>query len=169
MVAVMRKHDKKSHEATTKLLAQRYVENPRVTVHQTVADFKPMAGDRAVSMYEQDIRDLVHDLKRRERGVLLEHAEIPEILEEDLEIFHKAKFSDGESGRLEFVFWTNDWAIRQWRLNPEVTLFDNTYKTNKFNLPLARVCGVTGSHASFNMGWCLMMNENEDAFSWMFR
>lgn len=169
MLAVMRKNDRIGHQAELQHVLKRYTENPRTTAWQSVADFKAMVPGNPIEMYEQDIRNLVYGAKRQERGPYSDTQLFLQKLEEDPEIFYKTKFSNGETGRLEYVFWTSQWAISQWRSNPEVMIFDNTYKTNRFNLPLTQLAGVTGSHTSFNMGWGLMFNETEDGFLWMFR
>jgi hypothetical protein len=41
------------------------------------------------------------------------------------------------------VFWTYPWCQKMWKRFPEVLGIDNTYKTNRFNMYLFQVTGIT--------------------------
>lgn len=34
-------------------------------------------------------------------------------------------------------------------------------------MPLLQICGLTGLHMTFNVGYCLLSGEKEDCFSWV--
>lgn len=69
-------------------------------------------------------------------------------------------------GQPQYIFWTYRWCLEEWRNNWEVLSFDDTYKTNRFNMPLAQVTGVTCVNTTFNIAWCLMRDEKEDSHRW---
>jgi len=43
---------------------------------------------------------------------------------------------------------------------------DNTYKTNKYMLPLLEIVGVTSTGLTFSTGFVLMSTERENNFTW---
>ena len=45
-------------------------------------------------------------------------------------------------------------------------LIDCTYKTNKFNIPLMNVVGITATYATFNAGFAFLHAENEERYTW---
>lgn len=67
------------------------------------------------------------------------------------------------------VFWAYRDNIKFWKENPDVLLFDNTYKTNRFNMPLFEGNGVTGLSSTFNVCFALLPNESEFSFTWVFQ
>ena len=73
---------------------------------------------------------------------------------------------NGGSGKLEFLFWTYRWCIDMWKDNWELMSIDDTYKTNRFNLPLMQITGVTGMNTTFSMGWAVMKGESEECYRW---
>ena len=83
-----------------------------------------------------------------------------------VQFFFKEHEAGGDDGPIAGLFWTYSWAVGQWKRHPEVLSFDNTYKTNKFNMPLLQVTGVTGSWTTFSVGWALLGDETEASFSW---
>jgi hypothetical protein len=52
--------------------------------------------------------------------------------------------------------------------NPELLIVDSTYKTNRFNMPLLNMVGITPTHKSFFAGSCFLPSEIEDSFIWYF-
>lgn len=54
-----------------------------------------------------------------------------------------------------------------WKQNPEVLCFDNTYKTNRFNMPLHQINGVICLHTTFCVSFAVMSNEKEEWFAWV--
>lgn len=72
-------------------------------------------------------------------------------------------------GPLQYVFWTYRWNLEMWKENWEMVSIDDTYKTNRFNMPLAQITGVTGVNTTFNIAWALLLNERTESHSWMLR
>lgn len=77
------------------------------------------------------------------------------------------RYEFDEDNRPIYVFFTFDSCIELWKENPEVLLFDNTYKTNRFELPLMEVTGSTGLNTSFSIAWCLMGSEKTHDYQWV--
>jgi hypothetical protein len=48
-----------------------------------------------------------------------------------------------------------------------IFFLDYTYKTNKFNMPLLNVVGITSTYATFNVGFAFLHSENEEAYAWV--
>ncbi|KAH7025220.1 uncharacterized protein B0I36DRAFT_250899, partial [Microdochium trichocladiopsis] len=63
--------------------------------------------------------------------------------------------------RLIAVIWTYPESIALWKLNPEVSSFDNTYRTNRYNMPLFNVAGITCNNSYFNKVLGVVPNETQ--------
>ena len=50
-----------------------------------------------------------------------------------------------------------------------VFLLDTTYKTNKFNIPLLNIVGITSTFATFNGAFAFMANETEEVYTWVLK
>ncbi len=48
-----------------------------------------------------------------------------------------------------------------------VFLLECTYKTNKFDMPLLNLVGITSTYATFNAGFAFLHTENEEAYAWV--
>lgn len=72
-----------------------------------------------------------------------------------------------ELDRPIYVLFTFTSCLDIWRENPEVLMIDNTYKTNRFELPLLEVTGSTGLNTTFNAAWCLMKAEKMEDYQWV--
>lgn len=68
---------------------------------------------------------------------------------------------DRPDGPLQYIFWTYRWCIDMWRDNWEIISIDDTYKTNRFNMPLAQITGVTDVNTTFNIAWGLLVDETK--------
>lgn len=75
-------------------------------------------------------------------------------------------YQDEGSGRIVRVFWSFKWCIDLWKDNPELMIMDNTYKVNRFNLPLFDIVGTTALHTTFYLAFGLSSGESEDDFRW---
>ena len=71
-----------------------------------------------------------------------------------------------ETERIHRIFWAYKDSIELFKKNPEVLSFDNTYKVNRFNMPLMQIGGITGLHTNFSIGFALTSREDEDTFCW---
>ncbi len=53
-----------------------------------------------------------------------------------------------------------------WKRHPHVLSIDNTYKVNRFNMPLCEFNSVTALKATYNIAFCLLHDEQEASFTW---
>lgn len=118
-------------------------------------------------MTEQD----VWNFKKKQRKNLFEGRTATQQfiheLQQDPDVEVVVKFRENErDGPIEGVFWAYKWSLAMWRDNNEVMSVDNTYKTNRFNLPLMQFNGVTGLHTTFNIGFALLKDEKTESFEW---
>ena len=54
-----------------------------------------------------------------------------------------------------------------WKLFPEVLGLDNTYKTNRFNMYLFQITGVTNQGSVANFAFSLINTEKEEGYQWL--
>lgn len=57
--------------------------------------------------------------------------------------------------------------METWKHNSEIISIDDTYKTNRFNLPLMQLTGITGLGTTYNIAWALLKNEREESYQWV--
>jgi len=50
--------------------------------------------------------------------------------------------------------------------HPDVLLLDSTYKTNRFNMPLLNICGITGGNKVFQARLVFLSRETESDYNW---
>ena len=61
------------------------------------------------------------------------------------------------------IFWTHPNSLK-FNAFSNVLLMDNTYKTNKYRLPLLKIVGVTSTDLTFSATFILMSSERENNF-----
>lgn len=81
--------------------------------------------------------------------------------------YHVVRTDPTDHNKIIGLFWTYPWCIEMWGKYPWVLQLDNTYKTNRFNIPLFQVTGVTNVTTTFNAAFGLVDNEREDGFGWL--
>jgi len=64
------------------------------------------------------------------------------------------------------IFWTHPDSLKLLNAFSNVLLMDNTYKTNKYRLPLLKIVGVTLIGLTFSAAFVLMSSECENNFTW---
>ncbi len=62
-------------------------------------------------------------------------------------------------GHLTHLFFAFREAVDLYKSYPEVLLFDCTYKTNRFSMPLLNVIGITGIGTSFYLAYVFLRAE----------
>ena len=77
------------------------------------------------------------------------------------------KYDEDDENKIQGVFWTYPWCQMMWKRFPEVLGLDNTYKTNRFNMYLFQVTGVTDQKSLANFAFSLINNEKEEGFQWL--
>ncbi|KAK1246767.1 hypothetical protein MKX08_000569 [Trichoderma sp. CBMAI-0020] len=69
--------------------------------------------------------------------------------------------------KIQGILWTYPWCKKMWRQFPEVLGINNTYKTNRFNIYLFKVIGITDQKSVANFAFGLINTEKEDGFLWL--
>jgi MULE transposase domain len=77
---------------------------------------------------------------------------------------HYKTSNDEEGGPLTHLFIMHNMHRQLLTQNPEVIVADCTYKTNRFNMPLLNLVGMTPTNKSFFAASCFMPGEREDHF-----
>ena len=86
-------------------------------------------------------------------------------LEETGDVFLRVE-QHPQTQRIHRIFWAYKDSIELFKKNPELLSFDNTYKVNRFDMPLMQIGGITGLHTNFSIGFALTSREDEDTFCW---
>ena len=116
----------------------------------------------------EDVKAVVRALRRSKYGphsatqlFLRKLKELKETGDVFLQIEHHP-----QTERIHRIFWAYKDSIQLFKKNPELLSFDNTYKVNRFNMPLMQIGGITGLHTNFSIGFALTSREDEDTFCW---
>ena len=72
-----------------------------------------------------------------------------------------------ESDVVSDIMWAHPTSIKLLRLFPKVLILDSTYKTNRYNLPLLQIVGVTNTEISFHVAFAYIGHELALHFSWV--
>ena len=67
---------------------------------------------------------------------------------------------------MEDLFFAHPRSLDLWRAFPHVVLMDATYKTNRYNMPLLEIVGVTSTNLTFCLAFVYMHNETESTYTW---
>lgn len=65
---------------------------------------------------------------------------------------------------LRDIFWTHPNTIKLLKAFYIVLLMDNTYKTNRYHLPLLEIMGVTSTDLTFSIAFTYVESERSDNF-----
>ena len=57
-------------------------------------------------------------------------------------------------------------ALEIFKQNLWIVLIDATYKTNKFNLLLVNICGITGNNQVIQLGLVFLLGEKQGDYQW---
>ena len=71
-----------------------------------------------------------------------------------------------ENGHLTALFFIHKQSLELCRRFRNVFVFDCTYKTNKLNLPLMNITGISATFPSFNAGFVFLQNETHEMYEW---
>lgn len=105
-----------------------------------------------------------HRMKLKKRGKRSEMQHLFETLEQSKYIYKSRSVSD--STKIQDVFFANPTSVDLFNNFPDVLLMDSTYKTNRYNMPLFEMVGVTSTDKTFNVAFAFLSNEKEDNFRW---
>jgi hypothetical protein len=71
-----------------------------------------------------------------------------------------------EGGNITKLFVVRENGIRHLLEYPDVLLFDCTYKSNRFKMPLLNICGATATRKTFQVAAVFMNGEKQDQYRW---
>jgi hypothetical protein len=74
---------------------------------------------------------------------------------------------DNPAAKIDRIFWTYHRNIDLWKANWVVVSIDNTYRVNRYNMPLCQINGITALYTTFPVAYCLVVSEREEVFSWV--
>jgi hypothetical protein len=70
-------------------------------------------------------------------------------------------------GAVDYVFFMHQSLINMCQTFDTVFLLDCMYKTNKFNMLLLNMVGITSTYAMFKAGFPFLHAENKEAYAWV--
>ncbi|KAL2323773.1 hypothetical protein Fmac_028152 [Flemingia macrophylla] len=93
-----------------------------------------------------------------------EMQQLLKLLEHDRYVYWHRKMDDSDI--IRDMFWTHLDAIKLLGAFNTVLLIDTTYKTNRYQLPLLEIVGVTSTEFTFSVAFAYMESERVDNFIW---
>ena len=69
-------------------------------------------------------------------------------------------------GKLKALFFIHSLSLELLSCYHTVLFLDCTYKTNKYNIPLLQIAGVSGNNKTFSAAFCFLAEENLEYYSW---
>ena len=70
------------------------------------------------------------------------------------------------TNRVTRIFFAHPDSVKLLKSNPDVILLDCTYKTNRFNMPLLNICGVTGNNMTPQIAMAFLSGEKDVDYGW---
>jgi hypothetical protein len=77
-------------------------------------------------------------------------------------------YSRDDNDRLKSVFWMFPQQKQNYSQFCDVVLFDNTYKSNMFQMPFGIFTGINNYGQSITFAGCLLRDETQETFEWLF-
>ncbi|KAI7948532.1 hypothetical protein MJO29_010197 [Puccinia striiformis f. sp. tritici] len=71
-----------------------------------------------------------------------------------------------DEGVLKALFFCHTRSVELLTAYPHIILLHCTYKTNKYNMPLLHISGITGANKTFSIVFCFMAEETESFYDW---
>jgi len=71
-----------------------------------------------------------------------------------------------EEGTLKALFFAHSLSLKLLSRYHTVLFLDCTYKTNKYNMPLLHIAGVSGNNNSFSAAFCFLASETHTYYEW---
>ncbi len=77
------------------------------------------------------------------------------------------KYETDANDRLTRVIGAEAGALEKWAAYPTILLIDAPYQTNRYNLPLIQIVGVTATGQSFTCAYIYVSDELEVTYTWV--
>ncbi|MBE1615985.1 hypothetical protein IDF54_14100, partial [Flavobacterium sp. SaA2.13] len=75
---------------------------------------------------------------------------------------------DGK-GHLVAMFWCDTQCLLDYAAFGDVVVFDSTYKTNRYNVPLVPFAGVNHHRSTVIFGCSIISHEDTASYEWVLR
>ena len=85
----------------------------------------------------------------------------------DMGYKHRIQWAEEDPTRPVAFVWTYPWCESMWKRFPEVIGLDNTYKTNRFKMPLFQVTGTTDIGSLYNCAFGLVSTERCNGYDFL--
>jgi len=66
---------------------------------------------------------------------------------------------ENDSNYVKYLFFTYPELIKFFQKNPNILLFNYTYKINKFKIPFLHIIGVSNIKQNFKLAYCFLLGE----------
>ena len=97
----------------------------------------------------KDIDNIIQKERQKQLGGM---TPLQWLLKELQDNGYNPRFETKDGNILSKLMYLHPQAIQLWKDHPDVLLIDCTYKTNRFNMPLLNICGVTGGNKVIQLG-----------------
>ena len=74
-----------------------------------------------------------------------------------------------EQGHLVGLFWCDTQCLLDYAAFGDVVVFDSTYKTNRYNIPIVPFVGVNHHKRTVIFGCGIISHENKNSYEWLLR
>jgi hypothetical protein len=116
---------------------------------------------------DRDIHNYRALLRKQELGGYTPTQALVKLFEEE-NIMHRVRYEDDDPSQpVRALFWLYEECIEMWKRFPWALQMDNTYKTNRFSMPLFTFTAWTHLNSVVSIGFRLVDNEREDGFTWL--
>ncbi|XP_057443874.1 uncharacterized protein LOC130736031 [Lotus japonicus] len=106
----------------------------------------------------------IKKVKELDRGPLTEMQYfLKKLAEANYVLFER---HEEDSGVIMELFWAHPNAIKLFNTLPHVVIMDCTYKTNKFQIPLLEMVGLTSTGLTYSIAFCYMTRERTPDYVW---
>ncbi|KAE8996750.1 hypothetical protein PR001_g19771 [Phytophthora rubi] len=114
-------------------------------------------------------RDVYNERARATRAALGGLSRIKRLLQKLQDGPFQVSYQYDEHHHLTHLFFAHNDAIDIYRTNYDVIIMDCTYRTNRFNMPLFNIVGVTGMNTTIHIAQVFLIGEEEQDFQWALR
>ena len=73
---------------------------------------------------------------------------------------------DKSTNELQYLFFSHHKSLEMWHAFSHVMLMDATYKTNRYEIPLLEIVGVTPTNQTFCVAFVYMHKETKSKYTW---
>ncbi|XP_057444454.1 protein FAR1-RELATED SEQUENCE 5-like [Lotus japonicus] len=102
--------------------------------------------------------------KKEERGPLTEMQHLMKKLVEAKYVHFERQQAD--SSEIRDLFWAHPDAVRLFNTFSHVVIMDCTYKTNRYQIPLLEMVGLTSTGLTFSIAFCYIVREHTIDYVW---